>query len=209
MLNFHQGGPLRRGRLGIYPGAFSPLTNAHVALARAARSQYALGQIAYVLPTEFPHKDYSEAPFGARLGMLRSALPEEPGSAICSADRGLFIEIYQELRPACGPDVEIYFLCGRDAAERIVNWDYGSGIPFKRQIESFQLLAASRGGDYTPAADLRGRIHSIELAKDYDGVSSTAVRKAIESGRDWRGMVPRGVAEWIERERLYGSGGPR
>lgn len=209
MLRFHQGSPLSRGRLGIYPGAFNPLTNAHLALARVARSQYGLEQIAYVLPTEFPHKDYAGAPFEARLDMLRSALAEEPDSAVCSSDRGLFVAIREEFGSACGPDVEFYFLCGRDAAERIVNWDYGSGMPFSRQIERFQLLVASRGGDYTPPVQFRARIHGIELPREYGAVSSTAVRQAVESGGDWRGMVPRAVADWIERERPYGFGGQR
>lgn len=209
MLRFYQGSPLRGGRLGIYPGAFNPFTNAHLALARAARSQYGLGQIAYVLPTGFPHKDYAGAPFDARLGMLRSALAEEPDSAICSSDKGLFIEIFQEFRSACGADVDFYFLCGRDAAERIVNWDYGSGMPFSRQLERFRLLVASRGGEYTPPAGLQGRIHVIEFGKQYGALSSTAVREAMESRGDWRGMVPRAVAEWIEREGQYGFRGQR
>jgi nicotinate-nucleotide adenylyltransferase len=206
MLRFHQGDPLRPGRLGVFPGAFNPLTNAHLALAGAARTQYELEQIAYLLPTGFPHKAYSEAPFGARLGMLRSALAGEPASAICSSDKGLFIEICEEFRAACGPDVEICFLCGRDAAERIVSWDYGSGIPFARQIERFQLLVASRGEDYVPPPEFRARIHAVELAEDYGALSSSAVREAVQRGKDWRRMVPGAVAGWIDREGLYGRG---
>lgn len=203
MLRFHKGAPLREGRLGVFPGAFNPLTKAHVELARAGRLQHRLGQIAYVLPTAFPHKRYSEAPFEARLGMLRAALGDEPGSAICSSGKGLFVEICEEIREICGGDVELYFLCGRDAAERIVNWDYGEGISFPQQLQRFQLLVASRGHGYDPPPELHGRIHSIELAEEYESVSSTAVREAIRTGKSWRHMAPGEVADWIEREGLY------
>ena len=203
MLRFEQGEPLRHGRLGIFPGAFNPLTNAHVALARAAQAQHELDRIAYVLPTGFPHKAYSEAAFDARLGMLRGALASSRRAVICSSDKGLFIEIYEEFRAVCGPEAEFYFLCGRDAAERIVGWDYGAGVPFRRQIEKFQLLVASREGEYIPPPEFSSRVHAIELAEDYSELSSTAVREAVGRGEEWRRMVPAAVAGWIEREGLY------
>jgi hypothetical protein len=41
-------------------------------------------------------------------------------------------------------------MCGRDAAERIVGWDYGDGPPIQDQLNEFRLLVASREGEYSP-----------------------------------------------------------
>lgn len=204
MIRFHQGAPLREGRVGVFPGAFNPITNAHLALGRAARKQHELDQVAFVLPSQFPHKYYSDAGFEDRLWMLREGLREETAAAVCSTSGGLFIEIYQEFRSACGTGPAIYFLCGSDAAERIVGWDYGNGPSIAAQLQEFEILVASRGKPYRPPDDLRARIHGIGLAQEFSAMSSTKVREAIRSGKDWRQLVPRPAAELIEQKRLYG-----
>ena len=48
-------------RIGIFPGAFNPVTWGHLELARAAIEQYALGQVIFLLPTSLPHKNYVNA----------------------------------------------------------------------------------------------------------------------------------------------------
>ena len=57
--------------------------------------------------------------------MLHAALADEPAFSIAAADGGLFVEIAAECRVAYGEDAQLTFLCGRDAADRILNWDYG------------------------------------------------------------------------------------
>ena len=163
MLRFSKGGPLGRGRIGVLPGAFNPVTNAHIALARASIEQHRLDQIVFLLPEVFPHKEYVGASFEERIALLEAALSGEPLCAIASSDRGLFIEIAEAVRDHYGPDVEIFLICGRDAAERIVNWDYGDGPDFARQLLQFQMLVGSRGQGYDIPAEHQGRIHSVEL----------------------------------------------
>ncbi len=43
MLRFYKGEPGEAGCVGIFPGAFNPVTRAHLAVARAAIEQHALG----------------------------------------------------------------------------------------------------------------------------------------------------------------------
>src|SRR5437868_6057057 len=96
-------------RLGILPGTFNPPTRAHIALARAAEPY--VDEVLFVLPREFPHKQYEGASFSERIEMLRLAAAE-PQFSIASTGGGMFIEIARECRPAYG-DAAFSFLCGR------------------------------------------------------------------------------------------------
>jgi nicotinic acid mononucleotide adenylyltransferase len=116
----------------------------------------------------------------------------------------LFFEIACDFRAACGPEVALFLLCGRDAAERIVDWDYGEGPSFDEQLQQFQLLVGSRRGDYTVPEAHRGRIHRVELPSNLEDISASAIREALAQGRPWRRWVAESVAQEIEKRRLYG-----
>lgn len=182
-------------RLGILAGAFNPPTRAHLALARAALAQ--VDEVVFVLPRVFPHKAYEGPGFAERLRMLELALQDELRCSIAASERGLFIDIARECREVYGPGPELYFLCGRDAAERVVHWDYGGGAPIAEQLREFQLLVAQREGEYEPPPELRDRIHP--LAMEADWVSATEVRKRIGSGQPWEHLVPEAIVPLARR----------
>jgi nicotinate-nucleotide adenylyltransferase len=175
-------------KLGVLAGTFNPPTRAHIALARAALS--VLNEVLFVLPRVFPHKGWEGASFEDRLRMLEAAIRDEPRFSIAASEKGLFIEIARECRAAYGDSVELYFLCGRDAAERIVNWDYGRPGAFLEQLREYQMLVAPRGGDYEPPPEMRARIHPLAVPADCDAVSATEVRRRIASGEAWEDLVP-------------------
>ena len=203
MLRFWEGSPLTAGRAGLLPGAFNPPTPAHVAVAREGRAQHDLDQVVFVLPEVFPHKDYQGATFADRLAMLRAVLDREEGYAVASSDKGLFIDIARQAKNAYGPGVETCLICGRDAAKRIVEWDYGEGPAFAEQLKEFQLLVASRRGAYTVPAAYAGRIHTVDLPVSFDAVSSTRIRETVAKGGAFQAWVDRRVADEIERRGLY------
>ena len=189
--------------MGVLPGAFNPVTNAHIALAKASIEQHRLERIVFLLPEVFPHKAYAGASFEERLVLLKAALSGEPRYAIASSDRGLFMEIAEAVRNDCGPGAEIYLICGRDAAERIVNWDYGDGPDFATQLQQFQMLVGSRGEDYPISAPYQGRIHLVELPPGLSEVSATEVRRALSRNEAWEHLVPAAVAAEIVKRKLY------
>jgi hypothetical protein len=110
-------------RLGILPGAFNPVTTAHLALAEAGLGW--VDEVLFVLPRELPHKEFTGATFAQRIEMLRPALAGKPAFSLASSEGGLFVDIAAECRREYGAGVRLAFLCGRDAAERIATWDYG------------------------------------------------------------------------------------
>jgi nicotinate-nucleotide adenylyltransferase len=181
--------PSEPGRLAILPGSFNPPTRAHLELARAALSM--VDAVLFVLPRRFPHKRYEGTTLDQRVEMLRLSLSEEArfGAAISSG--GLFIEIARECRDLW-PDAELDFLCGRDAAERIVNWDYGDPRAFPRQLEEFGLIVAPRDGEYCIPPQLSRRVRQLPFSP-HDDVSSTEVRRRVAAGEEWRDLVPESI----------------
>jgi nicotinate-nucleotide adenylyltransferase len=193
-VQFFQRSRARTKRLGVLPGGFNPPTIAHLALAEAARSH--VDEVLCVLPRAFPHKEYFGATIEQRIAMLESLHLAIPRS-IAISEQGLFIDIAQECRAEFGPEVELCFLCGRDAADRILTWDYGRPGVVERMLQEFELLVASRGGEFQPPANFRHRIHALDMPAGHDLISSTEVRERIARGETWEHLVPQRIVERV------------
>ena len=128
--------------------------------------------------------------------MLDAIASMEPRFEIDVPHGGLFIDIARACRAQRG-DADIWFLCGRDAAERIIEWHYGQPCAIDAMLEEFGLLVAPRGGVYIPPARFRGRVRNLEL-EGWHSVSSTEVREKIQAGEDWRHLVPEPVIPLVE-----------
>jgi nicotinate-nucleotide adenylyltransferase len=187
-------------RLGILPGSFNPITTAHVALAQSALSE--LDEVLVVMPRELPHKAYDGVGLDDRLAMVCRSLAGIPRFSVAVSGGGLFVEIARECRPHYGDNCELWFLCGRDAAERIVNWDYGGEGGLAGQLEEFGLMVAERQGRYTPPDEYRHKIRPLQLAGDWNHVSATGIRERIQAGQEWAHLVPEAIAGDVIR--LYG-----
>jgi nicotinate-nucleotide adenylyltransferase len=177
-----------RKRLGVLPSAFNPPTRAHMALAESALAT--VDEVLFVLPRGFPHKVYEDATFEQRLAMLVAAAGSEPRYSIAASERGLFIEIADECREAYGDAAHLLFICGRDAAERIIAWDYGEPDGFRRMLDRFELLVAARRGEYEPPAEIRGRVHALSVPAEVGDISATEVRERLRRGEPWEHLVP-------------------
>ena len=191
------------GHLGILPGTFNPPTLAHLSLADAALAE--LDAVVLVLPRVFPHKSYDGASFAQRVEMMRAAIAGHPCMAVAASDNGLFVEIAQECRSVYGPEVALTFVCGRDAAERMITWDYGYPDAISSILESFHLLVACRGGSYEPPAHLRRHIRAMRCPPNW-----MPYRPATSGGvspRDSRGSIscPLPSSRWCARSSTAGS----
>jgi nicotinate (nicotinamide) nucleotide adenylyltransferase len=188
-------------RLGVFPGTFNPPTRAHLELAAAAREM--VDEVLFVMPRHLPHKSYEGVSLAERLRMLDLATGDLPGSSLAVTERGLFIEIARECRAAYGPAVRLSFLCGRDAAERAANWDYGRPGAFREMLREFELIVAARVGVFDPPAELRDRIRHLRLPAACEQVSATEVRESIQQGKLWMHLVPEAIVPLVAA--LYGK----
>ena len=182
-------------RLGVLPGSFNPATVAHLALGQAALS--VVDEVVFVLPRQFPHKTYSGASLEQRMELLSLALAAHPRFSAAVSEKGLFVEIAQECQDAYGTDVRLSFLCGRDAAERIVDWDYGRPGAFTEMLRKFDLLVAARSGDYFPPQDVLASFCRLELNGAFDHVSASEVRSRMANGEAWEHLVPEAVRQRV------------
>jgi len=148
-----------------------------------------------VLPQSFPHdKEYTGATLTQRAGLLEAADGE---ASIATSQGGLYIEIAREFRAHFGPDTLISLLCGRDAAERILTWDYGRKGVVDELLTEFELLVAPRGGDFLAPGQWRHRIHPLEVSADMNEISSTELRRRIVEGEAWEHLVPEAIRDRV------------
>jgi nicotinate-nucleotide adenylyltransferase len=184
--------------LGVLAGSFNPPTIAHQELVNAAGAQ--VDELLCVVPSVLPHKDFFGATLEQRMEML-AALDDRAGvdCSIASSEKGLFIDIAHECREHYGPDTRLYFVCGRDAAERILGWDYGRPGVVEEMLKEFELLVAARGGEFQPLVEFRHRVHPLDLRAAHDEVSSTEVRERITRGDPWEHLVPAAIVERVRK----------
>jgi len=193
-LRFYRQSPVKPHKVGILAGSFNPPTIAHLELAVAASGWVDL--ILFVVPQVFPHKEYSGATLPQRVEMLEAAGLDVP-HAVASTEQGLFIDIARECREHYGAGAELFFICGRDAAERILHWDYGRTGVVQEMLREFQLLVAPRGGHFSPPEEYKNRIHVLNIRTGHDQVSSTQVRERIARGEAWEHLVPERIRERV------------
>jgi nicotinate-nucleotide adenylyltransferase len=189
-------GPNNSGpnKVGILAGSFNPPTVAHLELAKAASAYVDL--VVFVVPRVFPHKEYSGATLEQRVEMLEASGLAIPHS-IASTSQGLFIDIAREFREQFPTQARLSVICGRDAAERILNWDYGRAGVVEEMLSEFELLVAPRGGHFSAPAEYRHRIHALHVESGYEEVSSTEVRERIARGEPWEQLVPEKIRERV------------
>ncbi|HVO84930.1 MAG TPA: nicotinate-nicotinamide nucleotide adenylyltransferase [Syntrophobacteria bacterium] len=197
------------GRLGVIGGAYNPITHAHLVLARAAFDQARLDEVLFVLSTILPHKPIEGAAIDQRLEMMRLAVAEVPFATVGLCTHGLFLDIAAAIREVYQGELDVFFIVGRDAAERILTWPYPDpAAALQEMFTAFQLLVFRRRGEFTlPTLHLlqryADRIHTLPLRKDLDQISSTAAREQAAAGRPLQGLVPERVADYIRGHGLY------
>ncbi len=197
---------MRAKRVGVIAGAFNPVTRAHVGLAEAACAH--VDEIVFAVPRGFPHKEYDGANVDQRIEMLRRVCwdfgCEHPlrEARIEIVNGGLFVDIAREVRRS-RPGSEIYVICGRDAAERLVTWNYDDPGALDRIFKELHLLVAGRQGAYVAPDHLRSRIHSLALPPHCDEISSSEVRRRVAEGEAWQPLVPESIVDLVRE--IYGE----
>jgi nicotinate-nucleotide adenylyltransferase len=203
------GPPTSNGRLGVLGGAYNPITRAHLLLARYSREQFKLDEIIFVLPKILPNKPLVGASVEQRLAMMWLAISGIPYISLGVCSHGLFLEISTALQQIYPQEPEIFFITGRDAAERILTWPYADpAASLAQMFGAFQLLIFERQGKPKLPQDplikqYANRIHTLEIAENLDHISSTKVRQRMTTAGSIKELVPPEVASYIIRHNLY------
>ena len=181
--------------LAVIPGTYNPPTIAHAALAIHAAEM--ADEVLLLLPETLPHKDFEGADFEARLRMLRRAVDHERVS-VGSTPGGLFLEIAS----ACArrfPEAKIALVCGRDAAERILNWPYPEEGTLERLFSMVTVWVYARQGSFSVPQVFAAAMIPLDFEEELQRLSATEVRRRIAEGEDWRELVPESIHGDVER----------
>ena len=196
-------------RLGILSAAFNPITRAHLALAQSAYGHYQLHEVLFVLPITQPHKLIHDAPIEARLQMMNLAVQGNPAYSIGTCTHGLFIDICRATAVTYPSQTRLWFITGRDAAERILTWPYPDPMAaLGKLFARAELLVANREGafvlpDRPLVREYAAHIHHLPLAGEYSHISATEIRTRLAKGEAVGELAPPPVWRYIQEHRLY------
>ena len=177
--------------VGLFAGSFNPLTQAHVALAEAARAAGQLDVIAWTLAVETINKERVErATLPDRLAQLKAFRggPAGHGDAVVVANRGLYVDQARALHALMAPDARLAIVVGYDKVVQIFDPHYYADrdAALAALFAEADLLVAPRAGQ--GARDLEallarsenvpfvGAVHAMSLAPEYAAESSSQVR---------------------------------
>jgi nicotinate-nucleotide adenylyltransferase len=213
-------------RLGILGGTFNPIHLGHLRAAEEIGEDLVLDKV-YLIPSGMPpHKPQAPiADFSHRLEMVRLACEISPlleARDIEGKRHGFSysIETLRSFHSSFGPDLDLFFIIGRDAFLEIRAWKeykdlfgYASFVVINRPGFSTERLTAflkslnagfrrSSEGEYFrhPSGTVLLR-RSITLMD----ISASKIRKKVRRGESIRFLVPEAVREYIERVGLYQS----
>lgn len=178
-------------------GTYNPPTCAHLALAREAATR--ADEVLLVLPETLPHKQFDGVGLAQRLRLLHTLSAHE-GLSVGSTQGGLYLEM-AEACVAAFPQAEIALVCGRDAAERILAWDYADHGVLDRLFSFARLWVFARQGTIVPPPCYAHAIECFPFDDRLQSLSATEVRRRIAAGEDWRELVP--VSLHADVERIY------
>lgn len=192
------------GVQGILGGTFDPPHNAHLAMARAARSQLGL-DVVRLMPAGDP---WQKREAGVSAALHRLAMVE----LLAADDTGVVVDTTEITRSGPSYMIETIERLGQSLDERVVlilGADAAVGIPTWHRAEELVSLVdfavVPRSGierrDVESAVD--GSVTWLEM--DPVDVSSTRIRQLVGSGGDYAALVPETVLGYIEAHGLYVS----
>lgn len=176
---------------GLFGGAFDPIHDAHLTVAREARDRIGLDRIVFIPSGIPPHKSL-RAPFEHRLAMVRLAC-EEFGFEVSDCEGGSERSYtFDTLQHFPAPRA---FIIGADAFSEVETW-----YRWRDVLKMTEFIVVSRPGhnyDIPAGAKVR-RLETLALP-----VSSSEIRAALARG-ERPADLPETVFRYIRQHKLYG-----
>lgn len=200
-------------KTGIFGGAFNPVHNGHVNLAKEAIEQLKLRELLIIPTFEPPHKNTKLLLFDERAEMCRRAfegISDKCKITVSDIERRMggisyTINTLRELSKQYHTDDEenarrFYLLIGGDMLFSFKEW-----YKYESILKESNVCAVARGGDnFTDMLEFAAEMGRVKvLPTNVVDVSSTEIRQRIAEGGDISELVPQSVAEYIAENDLY------
>lgn len=192
-------------------GTFNPPHVGHLLCAQEALLDLGLDEVVLIPVNAPPHKPGEGDPGVAhRIAMCELAVASEPRFSVSTieAERpgpSYSVDTLEALH-ASRPGIELTFIVGGDMAAALPSWRDP-----ERVVALTRFAVAERDG--LERQLILERLSVIPAAVDrvcfFDmprlDISSSLIRRRVAAARPIRYLVPDGVADYIEREGLYGA----
>jgi nicotinate-nucleotide adenylyltransferase len=196
--------------IGVMGGTFDPIHNGHLAIAQETRTGLKLSVVIFV-PAGQPwmKSERPITPARHRFEMVRLAIALYPYFRLSrvEVDRAgptYTIDTITQLRAELAAVDELYFILGWDSLAQLPQW---RDVP--RLIRLCRLVAIPRPGYSLPdLKSLESKIPGLSqrlvlLDKPVIDISATDIRNRVAQGLPIDHVVPKPVAAYIKRHKLY------
>jgi nicotinate-nucleotide adenylyltransferase len=192
-------------------GTFNPLHKGHLALAKAAKEEFALDQIIFIPSGTPPHKALGNViDKNERFKMVRLAVKGFRSYSVSRIELNrpgysYAIDTFRTLKKRFGQGAKLFYIMGLDSVSEILEW--------KKPLELFQLcefIVGTRPGTklrtfrrlvkFPPLQKEVDKIHLMELKEN---VSASEIRERIKSGKSVSRLLPSVVEAYIKNKGLY------
>lgn len=196
-------------KLAMLGGTFNPIHNGHIQMALAFAEKLQLNRV-LVVPTRIPpHKQVRDSTTAEdRLAMCRIAVEGNPVLEASDIELGregpsYTVDTLRQLHEYY-PEAKLYLITGADMFLTIQDWKNADEIfrlaticAAPREKNNFSVL--QNHADRLKWKYLQAELLDIPLMP----ISSTEIRRRIQLGKSIEGLVPEGVARYIEQHHLY------
>ena len=184
-------------------GTFDPIHQGHLVAASEVADRFELDEVVFV-PTGQPWQKADEPVSSAedRYLMTVIATASNPRFQVSRADidRGgptYTVDTLRDLRALYGPKVELFFITGADALEKILSWK-----DLDQMFELAHFIGVTRPGFELSDAHLPADTVSLVQVPAM-AISSTDCRRRVAAGEPVWYLVPDGVVQYIAKRGLY------
>jgi len=196
--------------IGVLGGTFDPIHNGHLALAEEVRASLNLAETLFV-PAGHPwlkvHNSISSAEH--RVEMVRLTITDRPYFKLETMEVGrsgssYTVDTIAGLKAQLGIRDELFFILGADNLAEIPLWREPS-----RLITMCRLVVVPRPDYSLPdlgslEAIIPGLSQRVMLMdKPEIDISASVIRDRVARGLSIRHLIPKPVAEYIRRHKLY------
>jgi len=191
--------------VGLFGGTFDPVHNGHIQAANSAHRILQLDKV-IMIPAGDPYLKRTKlvASPKERYHMVSLAIQKIPFLEVSD------IEIFRSgpsytldtVRELKRNGHEVIVLLGADSIIEMDKWEDPDSLHFECEV-----VGLTRPGfqiDKSKPYQSRQRKYSLRTIEvNSPAISSTKVRNLVQNGQDVTGLVPQGVNEYIQKEKLY------
>ena len=197
-------------KIGVLGGTFDPVHLGHIAMAEEARDWLGLAEVILVPAGQPVLKSTGRiTPAKYRVAMLYLAVAGKPHLKVSSMEierpgPSYTVETIAALRRQYDSQAEIYFILGWDSLAQLAEWREPGRI-----VEMCYLAVAHRPGWSCPRLealekDIPGITKKVVfMDKPRLDISASAIREMAARGESIDRLVPKEVAEYIKKHKLY------